>query len=205
MLSSIKNSLQTNNKENTEVNIQQIEQDGDSINDDLNDEIVIHEDDESLSENDRNNQTFTISKDQHSPQPNVPETEYYKLQAEYCGNNNQSYLIDQRINEEDELYDEEYENEYCLDNGLTSYTNYLSKRLSNEPLEDIAEEDEDCLELQDDELQEYITGKGKCAKALFDYQASDETEISFDPNDIITHIEQVYDSWWSGRTKDGKL
>lgn len=32
---------------------------------------------------------------------------------------------------------------------------------------------------------------GICAMALYDYQASADDEISFDPNDIITHIEMV--------------
>ncbi len=32
---------------------------------------------------------------------------------------------------------------------------------------------------------------GMVAVALYDYQAADEDEISFDPNDVITHIEQV--------------
>jgi hypothetical protein len=34
-------------------------------------------------------------------------------------------------------------------------------------------------------------GTGLVAVALYDYQAADDDEISFDPNDIITHIEQV--------------
>ena len=34
-------------------------------------------------------------------------------------------------------------------------------------------------------------GNGLIAVALYDYQAADEDEISFDPNDVITHIEQV--------------
>jgi hypothetical protein len=32
---------------------------------------------------------------------------------------------------------------------------------------------------------------GICAVALYDYEASDDTEISFDPGQVITHIEQV--------------
>ena len=32
---------------------------------------------------------------------------------------------------------------------------------------------------------------GICAVALYDYQAADDTEISFDPNEYITNIEQV--------------
>lgn len=197
VLSSIKNSLNSNDKENAEVNIPEEDVLAD---DDLTDEIVIHEEEEeSLSEADINNRTFTKQA--------AVGAEYYKLRAEFFGPSGAQppQLADQRINEEDEVYDdEEYENEYCLDNGLTSYTSYLSKRLSNEPLEDILEEDENA---QEDELSDLVEGKGKCARALFDYQASDETEISFLPNDIITHIEQVYEdntSWLKGRTKDGK-
>ncbi|CRK86784.1 CLUMA_CG000615, isoform A [Clunio marinus] len=36
------------------------------------------------------------------------------------------------------------------------------------------------------------------AIALYDYQAVDETEISFDPGDIITHIDQIDEGWWQG-------
>jgi cortactin len=39
------------------------------------------------------------------------------------------------------------------------------------------------------------------AIALYDYQAADADEISFDPNDIITDIVQVDDGWWQGSCK----
>jgi len=39
---------------------------------------------------------------------------------------------------------------------------------------------------------------GVCAVALYDYQASDETEISFDPGQIISHIDQIDPGWWQG-------
>lgn len=39
------------------------------------------------------------------------------------------------------------------------------------------------------------------AIALYDYQAADEDEISFDPNDIITDIVQVDEGWWQGYCK----
>lgn len=42
------------------------------------------------------------------------------------------------------------------------------------------------------------------ARALYDYQAADETEISFDPGDIITHIDQIDEGWWQGLAPDGK-
>lgn len=44
---------------------------------------------------------------------------------------------------------------------------------------------------------------GICAVSLYDYQASDETEISFDPGQIITHIDQIDPGWWQGLGPDG--
>ncbi|KAG8441005.1 hypothetical protein GDO86_006659 [Hymenochirus boettgeri] len=45
--------------------------------------------------------------------------------------------------------------------------------------------------------------RGLCARALYDYQAADDTEISFDPDDILTHIEMIDDGWWRGFSPDG--
>lgn len=44
---------------------------------------------------------------------------------------------------------------------------------------------------EDCDLSEYIEDTKIQAIALYDYQASAEDEISFDPNEIITHIEKV--------------
>ncbi|KAK3791336.1 hypothetical protein RRG08_012520 [Elysia crispata] len=44
---------------------------------------------------------------------------------------------------------------------------------------------------------------GLCARALYDYQAADDTEITFDPEDIITNIEQIDEGWWQGFGPDG--
>ena len=44
---------------------------------------------------------------------------------------------------------------------------------------------------------------GQCAVALYDYEAADETEISFDPNQIITNIDQIDPGWWQGMGPDG--
>uniref|UniRef100_A0A674NWG7 Drebrin-like b n=1 Tax=Takifugu rubripes TaxID=31033 RepID=A0A674NWG7_TAKRU len=50
---------------------------------------------------------------------------------------------------------------------------------------------------------EETSGKGTCARALYDYQAADDTEISFDPDDIITGIEMIDEGWWRGYSPDG--
>ncbi|CAG0885614.1 unnamed protein product [Darwinula stevensoni] len=54
-------------------------------------------------------------------------------------------------------------------------------------------------------LQQYqrTMGQGLRARALFDYQAADETELSFDPDDIICQIDQIHEGWWQGLGPDG--
>ncbi|XP_055063710.2 drebrin-like a isoform X4 [Misgurnus anguillicaudatus] len=42
-----------------------------------------------------------------------------------------------------------------------------------------------------------------CARALYDYQAADDTEITFDPGDVITDIDMIDDGWWRGYSPDG--
>lgn len=39
---------------------------------------------------------------------------------------------------------------------------------------------------------------GMCVRALYDYQAEDGDELSFDPGDIITNVEVVDEGWWTG-------
>ncbi|XP_043647902.1 drebrin-like protein [Drosophila teissieri] len=51
--------------------------------------------------------------------------------------------------------------------------------------------------------QETLGDLGQRARALYDYQAADETEITFDPGDVITHIDQIDEGWWQGLGPDG--
>ncbi|XP_030593940.1 drebrin-like b isoform X3 [Archocentrus centrarchus] len=50
---------------------------------------------------------------------------------------------------------------------------------------------------------EDTSDRGICARALYDYQAADDTEISFDPDEIITGIEMIDEGWWRGYGPDG--
>lgn len=50
---------------------------------------------------------------------------------------------------------------------------------------------------------EESSDKGICARALYDYQAADDTEISFDPDEVITRIEMIDEGWWRGYGPDG--
>ncbi|XP_062415540.1 src substrate protein p85-like isoform X1 [Pungitius pungitius] len=37
------------------------------------------------------------------------------------------------------------------------------------------------------------------AVAIYDYQGEDDDEISFNPDDVITHIEMIDEGWWKGQ------
>ncbi|KAI7867569.1 hypothetical protein BDF14DRAFT_1995830 [Spinellus fusiger] len=45
---------------------------------------------------------------------------------------------------------------------------------------------------------------GQTAIALYEYVAGEDNEISFQEQDIITHIEFVSEEWWQGRSPDGQ-
>ncbi|NXE30172.1 DBNL protein, partial [Ardeotis kori] len=80
--------------------------------------------------------------------------------------------------------------------------------LYEEPPDASAVYEEPPQEHVDDYSVEYqqppdLTGKGLCARALYDYQAADDTEISFDPENIITNIEMIDEGWWRGYGPDG--
>ncbi|XP_050069563.1 hematopoietic lineage cell-specific protein isoform X2 [Anopheles maculipalpis] len=52
-----------------------------------------------------------------------------------------------------------------------------------------------------EEVEEFILSPdnpGIQAIALYDYQAAADDEISFDPDDKITHIEMIDEGWWRG-------
>ena len=78
---------------------------------------------------------------------------------------------------------------YLLNSDVTS-----SARASEETNDNVADE-----KVNNGSSSEY----GLCAMALYDYQAADETEISFDPGQLITHIDQIDPGWWQGLGPDG--
>jgi cortactin len=58
----------------------------------------------------------------------------------------------------------------------------------------------DNIEVEEEEPQFVLSpdDPGLTAYALYDYQAAAEDEISFDPGDVITHIEMIDEGWWKG-------
>ena len=91
--------------------------------------------------------------------------------------------------------------------------------------EDIEDEDEDVYgnaEIFEDEndsdeqeeediygnaeiFEEIQQDLGICAVTLYDYEAEDESEITFDPGEVITNIEKPDSNWWQGKTQEGQF
>lgn len=74
---------------------------------------------------------------------------------------------------------------------------YVQEEAYEEPA--VAQEENNVSDVTPEETSE----RGICAKALYDYQAADDTEISFDPDEIITGIEMIDEGWWRGYGPDG--
>ncbi|XP_063997780.1 hematopoietic lineage cell-specific protein-like [Pogoniulus pusillus] len=55
--------------------------------------------------------------------------------------------------------------------------------------------------LEDTENVYEMHSPGTCAVALYDFQGDGDDEISFDPDDTITHIEMVDEGWWRGECR----
>ncbi|XP_076281629.1 actin binding protein 1 isoform X1 [Lasioglossum baleicum] len=64
--------------------------------------------------------------------------------------------------------------------------------------EAVTEENELYSQIDNQYMYFDINNEGMIARALYDYQAVDGTEITFDPGDIITHIETIDEGWWQG-------
>ncbi|XP_030373926.1 src substrate cortactin [Scaptodrosophila lebanonensis] len=61
---------------------------------------------------------------------------------------------------------------------------------------------EEAMLANSDNLADYLEDTGLHAIALYDYQAADDDEISFDPDDTVTHIEMIDEGWWRGLCKN---
>ncbi|KAG1676607.1 Src substrate cortactin [Nymphon striatum] len=69
-----------------------------------------------------------------------------------------------------------------------------------EELQKNASPEEETANLEEENLYDQIGAgqTGLVATAIYDYQAADTDEISFDPGDIIINIEQIDEGWWRG-------
>ncbi|XP_036434199.1 drebrin-like b isoform X2 [Colossoma macropomum] len=94
--------------------------------------------------------------------------------------------------------DEEYE-----DVVSAQYNSHVEQQSQYEAVEEPDNIYEEPPQVEQPNTYEDAGDRGTCARALYDYQAADDTEISFDPDDIITGIEMIDEGWWRGYGPDG--
>ncbi|XP_046872437.1 drebrin-like protein A isoform X1 [Hypomesus transpacificus] len=91
---------------------------------------------------------------------------------------------------------EEWQEKAPATNFQTPAVEPAQKQLYEEPIEVKEQETPEVA-------AEETTGREVTARALYDYQAADDTEISFDPDDVITGIEMIDEGWWRGYGPNG--
>ena len=77
------------------------------------------------------------------------------------------------------------------DNKDNGFADYGASHEENEIVQQ--NQHQQIVEATQQQVQEDVSPESELLKAvaLYDYQAVDETEISFDPGDVITHIDQI--------------
>lgn len=99
-----------------------------------------------------------------------------------------------------------------LTNSATEVVNTITPHDSKISSHETETEQTNKEDITDNELYNQLDGsylyfdpnnEGMKARALYDYQAADDTEITFDPGDIITHIDAIDEGWWQGLGPDG--
>ncbi|KAM6944276.1 drebrin-like b isoform 2-T2 [Lycodopsis pacificus] len=89
--------------------------------------------------------------------------------------------------------------EQCEEKTLAA-NSYVQETPCEEPAQ---VEESNLYEVTAEVAAEETPDRGTCARALYDYQAADDTEVSFDPDDIITGIEMIDEGWWRGYSPNG--
>ncbi|CAG9856611.1 unnamed protein product [Phyllotreta striolata] len=97
--------------------------------------------------------------------------------------------------------DEDDSDEQLYENFDTSTIKRASGHQTDKAPSDVQAQQSNAPEETDEYVQEEIVDTGVTAVALYDYQAAADDEISFDPDDVITHIDKIDEGWWRGLCK----
>ncbi|MCJ8735409.1 hypothetical protein PDJAM_G00246680 [Pangasius djambal] len=136
-----------------------------------------------------------------SKQPYEPEPSRSPVHQASPVRATETRVVESHTDYEEADADAEYEDVGVVSDQYSSHVEQQQHEAVTEP-ENLYEEPQ---EVEEQNLYEDSdTGdRGTCARALYDYQAADDTEISFDPDDIITGIEMIDEGWWRGYSPDG--
>ena len=124
-----------------------------------------------------------------NPKPQVVSVSSYEEDEQYdVEEDGNAYQNDLDNSAEEVIYENEPEIAVCTfgqedDQNEQMYENIDTDDLITPPQEDL----------------------GICAVTLYDYEAEDENEVSFEPGEVITNIDKPDDNWWEGLTQSGKF
>lgn len=120
------------------------------------------------------------------PEPEVPQKMNPDKLAQFSDTQNGSSTSGSAVKEELELLKQLQKQKQ--EEPLVEEAN-LYEEVTPQAQEEVVASEQ--TEEADYYTQEDIVDTGITATALYDYQAAAEDEISFDPDDVITHIEKV--------------
>ncbi|CAL9708220.1 unnamed protein product [Knipowitschia caucasica] len=90
---------------------------------------------------------------------------------------------------------------------LAVYCNVQEEEEEEEAEEDDDDDEDDiCIQkyIISENGQEVLVEPQMSVRALYDYEAEDESELSFELGDIIRDVEAVDKGWWRGWSQDGR-
>ncbi|KAH8270277.1 hypothetical protein KR018_006466 [Drosophila ironensis] len=125
-----------------------------------------------------------------------PHSKTNSLQSQSPNETTSSNETDTAVYQEPEEEEEEVRTKVSVTVQQSQSSKTSLSTLERNTLTDLVNED-------DFICQESLGDLGLRARALYDYQAADESEITFDPGDVITHIDQIDEGWWQGLGPDG--
>lgn len=89
----------------------------------------------------------------------------------------------------------EYQKQVVEEHVQPQATEVISEQ---ELIEQLKNENTETIEDVEEQFVLSPDNPGITAIALYDYQAAADDEISFDPDDLITHIDMIDAGWWKG-------
>ncbi|XP_057177941.1 drebrin-like a isoform X1 [Triplophysa rosa] len=128
------------------------------------------------------------------------ETSSFTVKKQDPFSDDDPFRSQQAEGSENEWEDSEVENSVPAYVYHTKSNKYDTNVSSHENLYENVYQDCDTPTAEDEDTGD---NQNICAKALYDYQAADDTEITFDPGDVITGIETIDEGWWRGYGPDG--
>lgn len=150
------------------------------------------------------------------PQQFVPKNSHVEAAKKALEEYQQEEIPDSTVEEEEvEIEENKTHNVDAVTNDVSNMSltrNQIQETKAAEPEEEPEQPAAAKEAITENELYSQMDGQylyfdpnneGMKARALYDYQAADDTEITFDPGDIITHIDAIDEGWWQGLGPDG--